>query len=242
MPTDAELEDYFKKGFTQDTAPVVKDVPVATPESTAQNAILNDSFQYGFDPNAPNTLGGVGIMSKYEDDYKIQEALKQAKEQYKFIPNDVVATVNKKSDGRILEAWSPTEEGYVGGARPKEIPMGKIGLEIYNPDKVSADDIAADVLHHDKFANQIRDKMLDTIKSDPEQLSKLKEASADYQYSIDAGQSKEQALKNAVDSAIRGYVVNQWPEEANKEMGYSDKQQSMLDQLKSYMVTGKIPK
>jgi hypothetical protein len=242
MPTDDELENYFKKGFTQDATPVVKDVPVVTPEVNTQQAILDKSFQYGFDPNAPNTLGGTGVMAQYEDDYKIQEALKQAKEQYKFIPNDVVATVNKQSGDRILEAWSPEEEGYVGGARPKEIPLGKIGLEIYNPDKVSAEDIAADVLHHDKFANEVRDKMTATIKDNPEQLAKLKESSLDYQNSLDAGMSKDQALKNAVDSAMRGYVVGQWSEKDNAEMGYSDKQQGLLDNLKSYMVTGKVPK
>jgi len=36
---------------------------------------------------------------------------------------------------------------------------------------------------------------------------------------------------------MRGYVINQWPDDANSAMNYDANQLKMLDSLRSYMTT-----
>ena len=55
------------------------------------------------------------------------------------------------------------------------------------------------------------------------------------------GRPEADAIKNATDSALRGYTVGQWPEEINKALAYNPNQLKTLDALKMYMITGKAP-
>jgi len=180
-------------------------------------------------------------MQQEADNQKVQSVLNNAKSQYKFIPKDTLAVANrtKQLGGSYLEAWPKGETGYVGAVRPKELPIDKHGLEVTRVDEVGIKDIAGDTLHHDNYAHEVRTKLGQSIVNNPEQLNKLKAIARDYSFSKDRGMSESDSIRNAVDSAMRGHVVEQWPADKVAAMMYTPDQSKLLEGLKSYMVTGK---
>ena len=73
----------------------------------------------------------------------------------------------------------------------------------------------------------------------PQQWGTLKNEALDYNESIRQGLSEQRAKENTIDSALRGYAVNQWPESVNQQLNYSPAQLELLNSLKTYMKTGK---
>lgn len=115
--------------------------------------------------------------------------------------------------------------------------MGRVGVQIFKPDQFGPDDLAAEFLHVDPVANQTRDYLLKSLS--PSQLAYLKHASGDYADTLKQGGNEARAIQNAVDSAMRGYTVGQWPANVNAGMNYSAQQINALNALKKYMQTGK---
>ena len=164
--------------------------------------------------------------------------LRDAVKQYPFIAkhNPMVALGSGGSEN-YAETWPADEEGDAANPRPKEFPIGRVGVQVFKPNAFKASDLAAEFLHIDPKANAARDALRKSMSSD--QLAKLKKEAADYGESIRSGQSEDRAVQNAIDSALRGYTTGQWPKEANDRMNYSPQQRKILDDLKQYMVTGK---
>lgn len=170
-------------------------------------------------------------MPSYEE-----QLLQDAQSTYPFIKqhNPVVIT-NPSQNGNYAETWPIGEPGSDYSPRPSAIPIGQLGVEVYNPQSFSAHDLAGEVLHADPMANSVRQQLMNSWT--PKQLSALKQHSADYQESLDQGQSEADAIRNATDAAMRGYVINQWPSHVNKAMKYDKNQLKMLDGLRTYMTT-----
>ena len=169
-----------------------------------------------------------------------QQLLLQAQKEYPFISRHNPSVIVNEGGGEgfaqtypIGETGRPLENGEF--SRPKSLPINKIGVEIYQPNDFNHHSLAGEVLHDDPFANQIRSSLQKSWT--PEQLKVLKFHAKDYEHSLKTGQSEEQALQNATDSALRGYVVNQWPQEANNDFKYSPKQLQMFQSLQKYMKT-----
>jgi hypothetical protein len=162
--------------------------------------------------------------------------LRDAVKQYPFI-DQYNPLISVGSGEGYAETWPADEAGDASYPRPKEFPMGRVGVQVFKPEKFTASDLAAEFLHVDPKANAARDALRKSMT--PEQLQRLKRESADYSESIRMGQPEDRAVQNAIDSALRGYTTDQWPKEANEKMGYSAKQRQILDGLKRYMVTGK---
>jgi hypothetical protein len=135
------------------------------------------------------------------------------------------------------ETWPSDEEGTPDRPRPKELPAGRVGVQVFRPNDFGPNDLAAEFLHIDPVANETRASLRASLT--PAQIERLKYTSRDYQSTLDRGENEDRAIQNAIDSALRGYTVGQWPAEANTAMGYSPQQLHLLENLKRYMRTGK---
>jgi len=166
--------------------------------------------------------------------------LNQATQAYPFVARHNPMVVVNPAENRgfaetypVGEAGAPLPEG--GFNKHQALPIDRVGVEVFKPDQFTHHDLAAEMLHIDPMANQTRETL---IKSwSPEQLNTLKEHALDYQATLDEGRPETDAIKNATDSALRGYTVGQWPEEINKALAYNPEQLKSLDALKSYMTT-----
>lgn len=156
--------------------------------------------------------------------------LGQALKKYGFIKqHDVVQIVTPQEGKGYAETWAAGEVGDKENPRPKGIPLNKNGIQIFKPDKFTADDVAGEVLHLDPKANQVREEFIMTLSSEQKEYLKKQ---PDYTY---GNVSDSKRMQNAADSVIRGYTVGQWPkEEIDKFL--NPKQKGMLDDLKKYMV------
>lgn len=171
------------------------------------------------------------------DDY-LNSLYQQAIAEYPFIVSHAPVLTMGQGEGYaetypIGETGAPLPTG--GFSRPPSLPINKIGIEVYKPNEFTYKDLAGEVLHGDPVANQVREQLLNSLT--PEQLDKLKFHALDYEQSLKLGMPEELALRNLADSALRGYVLNQFSEEVNKDIGYNEKQKELLKGLEEYMKT-----
>ena len=171
--------------------------------------------------------------------------LEEATKAYPFVAkHNPMVVVNPMEDKGFAETYPIGETGapLPGGGYSKHssLPIDRVGIEVFKPDQFTHHDLAAEMLHIDPVANQAREALTKTWS--PKQLKTLKEHALDYQATLDEGRPEADAIKNATDSALRGYTVGQWPEEINKALAYNPAQLKVLDSLKNYMATGNEPK
>ena len=174
----------------------------------------------------------------------IDSLMRKATEEYPFISQHKPVVITNPDQGfGFAQTYPPEETGKPLGdgtfSRPKELPMGQLGIEIYRPNEFNHHALAGEVMHVDPYAREISDKLAATF--DPRQLKLLKHQALDYEQSLKTGQDEKRAIQNATDAAVRGYVVKQWPEEVNQEFEYNPVQKALLESLKSYAKTGKKP-
>jgi hypothetical protein len=175
-----------------------------------------------------------GALSNANPSY-VDSLLSNAKKEYGFINlhNPVVSV--GKGEG-YAETYPPGEEGSPDSPRPTHFPIHKVGIEVYRPQDFTHHDLAGELLHIDPKANEVRDKLLNSLS--PVQMQSLKANSGDYVNYV-GKLPEEQNIRNAVDGAMRGYLIGQWPKSAIDQMQYTPQQTQMLDALKTYMQTGK---
>ncbi len=184
-------------------------------------------------PPAANMLARATNENPY-----IAAMLAKAAKDYPFISqHNPMVFMGADPSRDYAETWPTMEEGGPDRPRPKNLPLGRVGVEVFRPDSFGASDLAAELLHVDPVANTTRAQMLKMLT--PAQIARLKQEARDYQSTLDRGQGEESAMRNAMDSALRGYAMQQWPAEANQAMGYTPAQLQMLDALKRYVTTGK---
>jgi hypothetical protein len=168
-----------------------------------------------------------------------EELLAKAIKDYPFIAKHNPMVIVNPAENRgyaetypIGETGAPLPNG--GYSKHSSLPIDRIGVEVFRPKDFTHHDLAAEMLHIDPMANQTREAIIKTWT--PEQLKTLKEHALDYQATLDEGRPETDAIQNATDSALRGYTVNQWPENVNKALAYNPEQLKALDLLKSYMI------
>ena len=178
-----------------------------------------------------NALGSSPALNPY-----IQSLMGKATREYPFIAAHRPVVITGTGEG-YAETWPVNEEGAPDTPRPAAIPIDRIGIEVRRPNDFTHHDLAGEMLHIDPRANETRDYLIRTFR--PEQWDALKNQSRDYEMSINEGMREEDARRNAIDSALRGFAVRQWPEEANAGLMYSPDQMQRLEALRNYMTTGK---
>lgn len=166
------------------------------------------------------------------DDY-VNNLIDQAVKEYPFIAkhNPIVMVGNAGED--YAETWPKNEPGAPNAPRPKEFPSDRVGVMIGKPNEFTHHDLAGELMHVDPIANKVRKDLIDSMTA--KQLATLATVSGDFKQTMDEGRPAADAVQNGTDSAMRGYLLNQWPKEANDEMKYNKDQLKMLDSLKSYM-------
>ena len=168
------------------------------------------------------------------------DLLAKAQQEYPFIGMNQPVVKVAQGEG-YAETWPRGETGAPDAmgrdTRPYDFPMNQLGVTVHQPDKFTSADLAGEVLHVDPYANMVRDKLMQTMT--PQQWGTLKNEALDYSESIRQGLSEQRAKENTIDSALRGYAVNQWPESVNQQLNYSPAQLELLNSLKTYMKTGK---
>ena len=171
--------------------------------------------------------------------------LEAAEKEYPFIKQHNPVVVDRpelrSKVGSQYRGYAETfpidEQGKPTDPRSKTLPIERPGVEVYNTDDFRSSDLAGEIMHIDKYANEVRERLQASLT--PAQIKTLKGTAADYKMSLDENMSEDAAMRNATDSAMRGYVVNQWPDKQNKEMNYSEDQLKLLNNLKKYTKTGK---
>jgi hypothetical protein len=168
------------------------------------------------------------------------DLLAKAQQEYPFIGMNQPVVKVAQGEG-YAETWPRGETGAPDAmgrdTRPYDFPMNQLGVTVHQPDKFTSADLAGEVLHVDPYANIVRDKLMQTMT--PQQWKTLKNEALDYNESIRLGLSEQKAKENTIDSALRGYAVNQYPESVNQQLNYSAAQLELLNSLKTYMKTGK---
>ena len=164
----------------------------------------------------------------------------QAQEMYPYIAGDPVMYKESfgKGEGRYLEHWPANEEGDESSPRPKEFPIDKVGLEIYDP-KTKPSDLAADYVSHslvntDPELKKYYAQFQETLK-EPGARKRLAEQ---YGHAVNnEGESRDYNTwlqSTGIPAYFRGYTFNQWPDEFNQQ-AYTGKQKKLLDEVKAYL-------
>jgi hypothetical protein len=171
------------------------------------------------------------------DNY-IQQLLQQTQQEYPFVMQHSPQVVLGTGQG-YAETYPVGETGRpLGGgkfSRPSTLPIDQVGIEIYRPKDFTARDLAGEMLHIDPYANKIRDQLIKTWS--PAQIKALQEHALDFDATLAEGRPVQDAIKNATDSALRGYAVGQWSPEVDKALNYTPQQIKLLNDLKSYIKT-----
>jgi hypothetical protein len=171
----------------------------------------------------------------------------QAQQQYPFIKQyNPMVVVNPRPGDNLAETWRLHDEGAQDAPRPTSIPMDRVGIEVYNPQRFGPQDFAGEFLHVDPRANQVRAALMQSFS--PEQIQRIKNSAEDYDVTVkeikpdmppeEVEKINQRAWNNAVDSALRGYTVGQYSDKDNAYIGYTPEQLQLLDGLKRYMTTG----
>jgi hypothetical protein len=161
-----------------------------------------------------------------------------AQKEYPYLSGKDIAYKYSPQQGRgFLEFYDPQETGSPEYPRPKELPLGKVGIEVFDP-KTRPIDILADYVSHygveqDPYLTQQYQQFAGSMS--PEQRQRLQQQ---YQYYQQHPEYKEQRPYQEWEKAsgmpgyFRGYTFNQWD---NPQEMYTPQQIQMLDQVRKYL-------
>jgi len=178
-------------------------------------------------------------LIKKQQDQSIGESLFEAsKEQFPYLADKNLAFKYSPGSGRgFLEFYGPDEEGSPEYPRPKEIPMGQVGVEVFDP-KTRPMDILADYVSHygveqDPYLKERYQQFISSFT--PEQLQRLQEQ---YQYAQQHPDFKESrpyeqwAASSGIPAYFRGYTFDQWKDSQDI---YTPQQLDLLNQVRQYL-------
>ena len=162
----------------------------------------------------------------------------KAQQEYPYLADkDITYKYSPKQGRGFLEFYGPEETGSPEYPRPKELPLGKVGIEVFDP-KTRAIDILADYVSHygvekDPYLVELYKQFSGSMN--PEQRQRLQQQ---YQYYQQHPQYKEQRPYeewekiSGMPGYFRGYTFNQWD---NPQEMYTPQQIQMLDQVRKYL-------
>jgi hypothetical protein len=154
-----------------------------------------------------------------------------AEQQFPYLKHhNLDVTVNPQANRGYAETYPMGETGPPNRPAPGDVNRNRV--EIFRPTEFSVNDLAAEGLHIDPYAQKTRNALLPTLT--PDQVSRLKEQAGDYAMSVEEGLPERKAMENTVDSAMRGQVFNQDQNRVNEGMNYSPEQMRMLNGLRNY--------
>ena len=154
----------------------------------------------------------------------------KAQKEYPYLSGkDIAFSYTPKKDDRKLEFYGPEET-----ERPKNIPSGKVGIEVFNP-KVSPLDILGDYVSHYAVQNDPRLKELYAqfqSQLNPDEM--LKRYQYHQQHLGEQRPYSEWLKLVGSPEVFRGYTFNQWPSEFSQKY-YTPEQIKTLNEVRSYL-------
>ena len=167
-----------------------------------------------------------------------QMLFEQAKKEYPYLADKNIAFDYAPGKGRgKLEFFPPDEPGNAEYPRPQNLPMGRIGVQVYDP-QAKPSDILADYVSHygvenDPFLKAQYQQFQQSFT--PEQKKKLQEQYSWYQNNPKFKETRpfeEWAKATGIPGYFRGYTFNQWDD---AKSAYTPQQILLLDQVKKYL-------
>lgn len=160
----------------------------------------------------------------FEQAIEMYPILKDLGIEYKISPNP--------EEKRMLEFYPPNERGAVDKPRPRELPVNKLGVEIFNED-VTPLDVLGDVTSHWLIYNDPQYKKYydDFVQSmSPEQKQRLR---GQYEHYVSKGEKRpyeQWEQMTGLPAYFRGYPFKQWPDDFNR-IAYTPEQREMFDRM-----------
>lgn len=162
----------------------------------------------------------------------------RAQQEYPYLAGKDIAYKYSPQQGRgFLEFYDPQETGSPEYPRPKELPLGKVGIEVFDP-KTRPIDILADYVSHygvekDPYLAQRYQEFIGSMS--PQQRQILQQQYQYYQQHPEYQEKRpyeEWEKASGLPGYFRGYTFNQWE---NPQEMYSPQQIEMLNQVKKYL-------
>jgi hypothetical protein len=161
----------------------------------------------------------------FEQAMEMYPALRGLGIEYKISPNP--------EERRMLEFYPPNEKGSLDKPRTRELPINKIGVEVYNED-VKPLDVLGDVTSHwliynDPEYKRYYDNFVQSMT--PKQKQRLKGQYEHYVSKEGEERPYEQwEQMTGLPAYFRGYPFKQWPDEFN-QVAYTPEQREMFDRM-----------
>ena len=137
----------------------------------------------------------------------------------------------------MMESWPAQEPGTPEHPRPREFPLGGLGLEVYDP-KATPMDLMGDVTSHFLINNDptVKQTYQDFITSmTPDQHRMLNEQYQYHQQNLGEQRPFEEWKEmTGLPAWLRGYAFRQW--EHPEEM-YTPEQMQAFDKMMDYLRT-----
>lgn len=139
--------------------------------------------------------------------------------------------------GNKLEFWPRGEGGGDTSPRPRDIPIDKPGVEIYDPSvgplDVLGDIVSHHLIHSDPTVSRSYKNFEQSLT--PDQKKRLSEQ---YEHAKkNAGETRDYKAwetSSGLPAYFRGYPFKQWPDEFN-ERAYTPDQRKSLDEMMNYL-------
>ena len=177
-------------------------------------------------------------MEEIDKDVMGQMLFDKAKTDYPYLSDKDISFKYSPNQGRgFLEFYPPDEPGSPEYPRPKELPMGRVGIEVFDPSTKPLDILADYVSHYGVESDPyLSERYQNFVKSmTPDQNQRLQEQ---YKYYQEHPEYKEQrafedwAKASGLPGYFRGYTFNQWPDSTQM---YTPEQLNVLNQVRSYL-------
>jgi hypothetical protein len=164
--------------------------------------------------------------------------LEQARQEFPRLKElDIGYKYTPTEDRGFIEFYPEDEPGSPEFPRPKELPMGKPGIEVYNP-KTRPIDVAGDIASHYMIYND--PSMMDYYNQfrhsiNPEQQQRLQQQYEFYRQNYGENRPYEKWYEmTGLPGYFRGYPFQQWEPEV-VEQAYTPQQRLLLDQMMNYL-------
>jgi hypothetical protein len=164
--------------------------------------------------------------------------LQRAQEEFPRLKSlDMGYKYTPRQDRGFIEFYPADEPGSPEYPRPKELPLGKPGIEVYNP-KTRPIDVAGDIASHYMIYND--PKMIDYYgrfrqSITPEQQQRMQQQYQFYQQNYGETRPYDKWYEmTGLPGYFRGYPFQQWSPEI-VEQAYNQDQRALLDEMLNYL-------
>ncbi len=187
-----------------------------------------------FAPSAPNVLPPTIPFAPIPTRNSVQAAVAQ----FLALRNlGLHSAVSLGAEPYKLEFWDKADPGSVKEPRPDSIPLGAIGVELFNkhvkPISVLADVASHYMIHTDPTMKRYYQQFLKSVT--PEQLARTH---TDYKWAQkNLGETRPYAewlQKTRLPAYFRGYTFGQWPEDFTSRV-FNKQQIELFDQVRKYL-------